>query len=83
MIGLLNPTLTPESKVEFDEVVFVLSSDALQEIMSRSALSDGAGSKTLTEPFLLWCDHFGRKIIEETVSGMSFSLPDITGLSYQ
>ncbi|KAJ8494655.1 hypothetical protein ONZ45_g13157 [Pleurotus djamor] len=33
---------------------FVAISDTLQEIMSKSALSNGAGSRTLTEPLLVY-----------------------------
>lgn len=36
--------------------------------MSKSALSDGSGSKTLTEPLLLWLDSIGSKIVETTLS---------------
>jgi hypothetical protein len=46
----------------------VAASDALQEIMSKSPLSDGSGSKTLTEPLLLWIDSTGSRIVEATLN---------------
>lgn len=58
--------------IEFDDDEFVAASDALQEVMSNSVLSDGAGSKTLTEPLLLWFQRFGGSIVESTLSSMSF-----------
>jgi hypothetical protein len=48
--------------------IFIASSDALQEIMSKSALSDGSGSRTLTEPLLLWLNSTGGQIVEATLS---------------
>jgi len=47
-----------------DERLFISASDTLQEIMSKSALSDGSGTKTLTEPLLVWFDVVGTKIFE-------------------
>lgn len=49
--------------------IFVAASDALQEIMSKSPLSDGSGSKTLTEPLLLWIDATGSRIVEMLNAG--------------
>ncbi|RDB17659.1 Importin-13 [Hypsizygus marmoreus] len=46
---------------------FIASSDTLQELMSKSALSDGAGTRTLTEPLLLWIDATGGRIVELTL----------------
>lgn len=48
--------------------IFIAASDALQEIMLKSALSDGSGSRVLTEPLLLWLDSTGGRIIEITIS---------------
>ncbi|KAH8077079.1 ARM repeat-containing protein [Cristinia sonorae] len=67
LITLITP-LQPPPHVEFEEDEFVLASDALQEILSRSALSDGAGTKTLTEPLLVWCERYGGAIVEQTIS---------------
>ncbi|CCM04086.1 uncharacterized protein FIBRA_06245 [Fibroporia radiculosa] len=64
LIALLNPI-----DGEYREDAFVLASDTFQEIMAKSALSDGSGTKTLTEPLLLWSDAHGRKIIEATLNG--------------
>ena len=61
LISFLDPT--PE-----DDTIFLASSEALQEIMSKSALSDGSGSKTLTEPLLLWFDEIGSHIVQHSVS---------------
>ncbi|KAJ3573233.1 hypothetical protein NP233_g2568 [Leucocoprinus birnbaumii] len=59
LISLLNPG---------QEDVFIAASDALQEILSKSALSDGSGSRTLTEPLLFWLDRVGTIIVREVVS---------------
>ncbi|KAI0791113.1 ARM repeat-containing protein [Abortiporus biennis] len=66
LILLLSPI--SQAPTEFVEEEFLIASDALQEIMSRSALHDGGGSKTLTEPLLLWMHQFGGTIAEETVT---------------
>lgn len=60
------------SGVEFEESIFVATSDTLQEIFSKSALSDGSGSRTLTEPLLIWLDMWAGKIVEETLSCKSY-----------
>lgn len=57
LISLLNRSST-------ESELFVAASDALQEIMSKSPLSDGSGSKTLTEPLLLWIDATGSRIVD-------------------
>ncbi|KAF5347245.1 hypothetical protein D9756_009920 [Leucocoprinus leucothites] len=59
LISLLNPT---------EEDVFIAVSDALQEILSKSALSDGSGTRTLTEPLLFWLDRVGTVVVREAVS---------------
>lgn len=75
LISLLDPIPESLPTVEFDETAFVLASDTLQEVMAKSALSDGSGSKTLTEPLLLWFERHGGKIAQETHSS-KLSLPD-------
>ncbi|KAI0076848.1 ARM repeat-containing protein [Panus rudis PR-1116 ss-1] len=67
LISLLSP-ISQDPLYEFDEEEFVLASDALQEIMSRSVLAGGAGTKTLTEPILLWCERYGGSIVEQTLN---------------
>lgn len=59
LISLLNPPT---------EDAFISASDALQEILSKSALSDGSGTRTLTEPLLFWLDRVGTNIVREVVS---------------
>ncbi|EGN94778.1 hypothetical protein SERLA73DRAFT_171188 [Serpula lacrymans var. lacrymans S7.3] len=60
LINLLSPSVTPlHPEGEFDESIFVPASDALQEITSKSSLSGGAGSRTLTDPLLTWLDLYG------------------------
>ncbi|KAJ3868242.1 armadillo-type protein [Lentinula novae-zelandiae] len=58
IITLLNP--------EFD-TTFVAASDTLQEIMSKSPLSDGSGTRILTEPLLLWLHLTGTNIVDSAV----------------
>lgn len=62
--------MTPkgESTSDYDDVAFVAASDTIQELLSNSALSDGAGTKTVTEPLLLWLDRYGGEIVQATVS---------------
>lgn len=52
-----------------NESTFVGASDVLQEIMSSSILSDGAGSKTLTEPLLAYLGQGGAAIVQQTLTG--------------
>ncbi|KAF8995387.1 armadillo-type protein [Cyathus striatus] len=63
LISLLTPTpaYTPASPTF--STAFISASDSLQEIMSKSTLADGSGSKTLTEPLLDWLDTYGSQII--------------------
>ena len=42
-----------------DGSIFIAASDVLQEIASKSPLSDGSGLKSLTEPLLGWFDVVG------------------------
>ncbi|KAF9529893.1 armadillo-type protein [Crepidotus variabilis] len=72
LIGLLDPSIP-------DETIFVAASDALQELLSKSALSDGSGTRTLTEPLLVWFDVVGNRITQnalstEDISAISHSL---------
>lgn len=60
LIGLLEPSVS-------DETIFVAVSDTLQDLLTRSALSDGSGSKTLTEPLLVWFDVVGSRITETSL----------------
>lgn len=60
LITLLNPAFS-------DDSIFIAASDALQELTTKSALSDGSGSKTLTEPLLAWLSVVGNGIMEETL----------------
>jgi hypothetical protein len=71
LITLLNPS--------FPDNLFVATSEVFQELTSKSALADGSGSKTLTEPLLVWLDIVGNRIMESTyatgvVSSVSHSL---------
>ncbi|KAF5337781.1 hypothetical protein D9611_015001 [Ephemerocybe angulata] len=50
-----------------NEAIFIAASDTLQEILSKSPLSDGAATKTLTEPLLVWLDSVGSSIIAQTI----------------
>ncbi|KNZ71941.1 Importin-13 [Termitomyces sp. J132] len=64
---------------ESDSESFEVASDTLQEIMTKSALSDGSGSRTLTEPLLIWIDSQGSRTVHNTlqsgnVDGISHSL---------
>ena len=61
LIALLNP---PSPGAEVDPNVFTPASDTLQEIMTRSPLSAGAGTATLTEPLLVWLDVVGTQILQ-------------------
>ncbi|KAF6748259.1 armadillo-type protein [Ephemerocybe angulata] len=60
LIGLLDPS-------DDNEAIFIAASDTLQEILSKSPLSDGAATKTLTEPLLVWLDSVGSSIIAQTI----------------
>jgi hypothetical protein len=64
LISLLNPT---------QEDVFISASDALQEILSKSALADGSGTRSLTEPLLFWLDRVGTAIVRDVVASGDIS----------
>jgi hypothetical protein len=66
LINLLDPSFP-------DDSVFIASSDALQELTSKSPLSDGAGSKTLTEPLMVWFNSMGNKIVENALANDDIS----------
>lgn len=61
LIALLNP---PSPGAEVDPDIFTPASDTLQEITTRSPLSVGAGTATLTEPLLVWLDVVGAQILQ-------------------
>ncbi|TFK99936.1 ARM repeat-containing protein [Pterulicium gracile] len=60
LIPLLISLLGPST-----DDAFLGASYVLQEIMSKSALADGAGTRTLTEPLLLWLDQWGTAIVQQ------------------
>jgi hypothetical protein len=68
LLPLLIALLTPSSGPLPDDEVFIPASDALQEIMSKSSLSSGSGTKTLTEPILIWCEQWGGTIVANTLT---------------
>ncbi|KAF8830638.1 hypothetical protein HHX47_DHR2001074 [Lentinula edodes] len=63
---LMGPTVITLLNPEFD-TTFVAASDTLQEIMSKSPLSDGSGTRILTEPLLLWLNLVGTNIVDSAV----------------
>jgi len=65
LISLLEPA--PGPPPAFDESSFVLASDALQELMIHPPFHDGSGSKTLTEPLLIWIERWGGVIVASTI----------------
>ncbi|KAF5368680.1 hypothetical protein D9757_010224 [Collybiopsis confluens] len=67
LITLLNPDV---------DSTFVAASDTLQEIMSKSPLSDGSGTRILTEPLLLWLHLAGGNTVDAAVqSGLMDDVP--------
>jgi hypothetical protein len=66
--SLIPPLISLLDRFGTDPETFIAASDALQELMSKSALSDGSGSRTLTEPLLLWLDASGGRMVEATLS---------------
>ncbi|QRV85310.1 Myb protein 1A [Ceratobasidium sp. AG-Ba] len=65
LIPLLIDLLSPSA----DEDIFAAASDVLQEILTKSALSEGgAGLRTLTIPLLDWIERAGVGIMQEAVS---------------
>lgn len=65
MIPFLVDLLSPNA----DEDIFAASSDVLQEILTKSSLSEGgAGLRTLTMPLLDWVSKVAVGIMEQAVS---------------
>lgn len=54
---------------EFDDQAFIPASDSLQELLTASSLCDGSGTKTVTEPLLLWLDRYGGPIVQASIDG--------------
>ena len=69
---------------QFDESTFVPASDALQEILSNFDTTHGSGSKTHTEPLLIWLDLWAGGIIETTMSSKSnyFGIREVMYIYY-
>jgi hypothetical protein len=65
LVSLLEPTSGPPP--EFNESPFVPASDALQELMAHPPFYDGSGSKTLTEPLLIWIEKWGGAIVGASI----------------
>ncbi|PPQ95113.1 hypothetical protein CVT25_011656 [Psilocybe cyanescens] len=61
LISLLDPKFP-------DNSIFIAASDVLQEVTTKSPLSDGSGTKTLTEPLMIWMDTVGNRIMEATLT---------------
>ena len=51
--------------------LFVEASDVLQDILTSSALAQGYGSKTLTEPILQWINTTGTSIAQRSLQRSS------------
>lgn len=65
LISLLEPTSGPSPA--FNESSFVPASDVLQELMAHPPFYDGSGSKTLTEPLLIWIEKWGGLIVGASI----------------
>ncbi|KAL0062877.1 hypothetical protein AAF712_010197 [Marasmius tenuissimus] len=61
----LFPNIISLLQTEVDDV-FVGASDTLQEVMTKSALSDGSGTRILTEPLLVWLDSRGSQVVNNS-----------------
>ncbi|KAL1742231.1 armadillo-type protein [Schizophyllum fasciatum] len=58
-----------------DADTFTAAASALSEILSRApAYQNGAGSRTLTEPLLLWLDGPGRRLVNRVVREAAYEL---------
>ncbi|KAG9119599.1 hypothetical protein FRC07_005313 [Ceratobasidium sp. 392] len=65
LIPLLIDLLSPSA----DEDIFSAAADVLQEILTKSALSEGgAGLRTLTMPLLDWISQAGIGVMEQAVN---------------
>jgi hypothetical protein len=51
-----------------NELTFIGASDVLQEILTTSPLSDGSGTKTLTEPLFTFLEGAGSTIVQNMTS---------------
>lgn len=65
MISLLEPD--PGPPPVFNESLFVPASDVLQELMAHPPFCDGSGSKTLTEPLLIWIEKWGGPVVQTSI----------------
>ena len=65
LISLLEPASSPPPV--FNESSFVPASDTLQELMAHPPFYDGSGSKTLTEPLLIWIEKWGGDIVGSSI----------------
>ena len=61
--------------------LFVEVSDVLQDILTSSALAQGYGSKTLTEPVLRWVNTTGTAIAQRSLQCLSSAPP--AGCAYR
>lgn len=52
-----------------DRDTFVATCDVLEEIMTKSSMSSGRGTKVLTEPLLAWVTSEGAMILQESLTG--------------
>lgn len=68
LLALMIPTVE-SSTPEFDDQAFIPASDSLQELLTASSLCDGSGTKTVTEPLLLWLDRYGGPIVQASIDG--------------
>lgn len=50
------------------EATFIGASDVLQEILTKTFLSDGSGTKTVTEPLLLYFNGQGSAILQQALA---------------
>ncbi|KAI0772392.1 ARM repeat-containing protein [Trametes elegans] len=66
LLALMLPTSETPTP-EFDDQTFIPASDTLQELLTRSMLSEGAGTKTVTEPLLLWLERYASAIVRSTL----------------
>ena len=74
LITLLGPIPSFSAEPLFEDTKFIPASDALQELLTKSVLSDGSGTESLTEPLLLWLARWAGNIVEETLKCMRTSL---------
>ncbi|KAL1943353.1 hypothetical protein VTO73DRAFT_4428 [Trametes versicolor] len=66
LLALMIPTVE-SSTPEFDDQAFIPASDSLQELLTASSLCDGSGTKTVTEPLLLWLDRYGGPVVQASI----------------